>query len=71
MELTTPAYPGETFRGTVQTIATEAEFTPKNTQTEQGVENTVFKVKVSIEDSEHKLRAGMTMQVTLDLGQVK
>ncbi len=71
LELVTPAYPGETFRGIVQTIAAEAEFTPRNTQTEQGVENTVFKVKVRIEDGEHKLRSGMTMQVTLDLGQVQ
>lgn len=71
LTLTTAAYPGETFEGTVETIASQAEFTPKNTQTEQGVENTVFKVKVRIADDGHKLRQGMTMQTTLPDGQVK
>ncbi len=67
IQLKTSAYPGENFAGTVVSIATEAEFTPKNTQTNEAKENTVFKVKIKLSDSAHKLRAGMTMDAAFPL----
>ncbi len=66
--LTTTAWPGETFQGTVVFIASTAEFTPKNTATSEAKENTVFKLKIRIDDPDHKLRAGMTLDAAWSLG---
>ena len=40
-------------------IASEAEFTPKNVQTQKERVNMVFAVKVKIPNPEHKLKPGM------------
>jgi HlyD family secretion protein len=53
------AYPGETFEGTVVFIAPEAEFTPKNVQTEEERVNLVFAVKISLDNPDHRLKPGM------------
>jgi HlyD family secretion protein len=53
------AYPGETFEGSVTFIAPEAEFTPKNVQTEEERVNLVFAVKISLENPDHRLKPGM------------
>jgi HlyD family secretion protein len=53
------AYPGETFEGTVTFIALEAEFTPKNVQTEEERVNLVFAVKISLDNPDHRLKPGM------------
>lgn len=67
VKLTTAAWPGETFQGTVAAIADEAQFTPKNIQTDESKENTVFKIKIKIEDPSHHLRAGMTMDAIVPI----
>jgi HlyD family secretion protein len=59
--LTTTAWPGISFKGTIETIADKAQFTPKNIETREAKENTVFKIKIKIEDPEHKLKPGMTI----------
>jgi multidrug resistance efflux pump len=53
------AYPDETFEGTVKFIALEAEFTPKNVQTEEERVNLVFAVKINLENPDHRLKPGM------------
>jgi multidrug resistance efflux pump len=53
------AYPDETFEGTVVFIAPEAEFTPKNVQTEEERVNLVFAVKISLDNRDHRLKPGM------------
>jgi multidrug resistance efflux pump len=53
------AYPGETFEGTVAFIAPEAEFTPKNVQTEEERVNLVFAVKITLDNPDHRLKPGM------------
>ncbi len=65
LSLRTPAWPGKTFTGWVASIADEAQFTPKNVQTNEAKENTVFKVKIRIDDASHALRAGMTMDAVI------
>jgi HlyD family secretion protein len=58
-QVTVDAYPDETFEGTVTFIALEAEFTPKNVQTEEERVNLVFAVKISLENPDHRLKPGM------------
>ncbi len=53
------AYPGTTFEGRVSFIAQEAEFTPKNVQTEEERVNLVFAVKISLDNPDHRLKPGM------------
>lgn len=65
--LTTTAFAGATFTGTVVYLASEAEFTPQNIETNDAKENTVFKVKLRIADPSHQLRAGMTMAAAIPL----
>ncbi len=53
------AYPSETFEGTITFIAPEAEFTPKNVQTEEERVNLVFAVKITLDNPNHRLKPGM------------
>ncbi len=59
------AYPARTFAGTVVRIAEEAEFTPKNVQTQEERVRTVFAVELSLQDEAGLLRPGMPAEATL------
>lgn len=59
------AYPGRTFVGTVVRIADQAEFTPKNVQTQEERVRTVFAVELRLEDEEGLLRPGMPAEAVL------
>lgn len=63
--LVADAYPGETFTGTVMTVALEAEFTPRNIQTRTDRDRLVYPVEIAVVNAGNKLRAGMPVQVTL------
>jgi len=56
--------PEKDFSGTVEQIAREAEFTPRNVQTVGERVKQVFGIKVRLDNSEGKLRAGMAADVT-------
>jgi HlyD family secretion protein len=60
------AWPGETFEGTVKTVALEAEFTPRNIQTRTDRDRLVYPVEVAVRNRDGKLRDGMPVQVTLE-----
>lgn len=55
--------PGQTFSGVVEQIQRSAEFTPRNVQTVEERVKQVFGVKIRLENSADKLRAGMTADV--------
>ncbi len=59
------AWPGETFEGTITTVAAEAEFTPRNIQTRTDRDRLVYPVEVALPNPEGKLRPGMPVQVSL------
>jgi HlyD family secretion protein len=56
--------PGKDFSGVVEQIARAAEFTPRNVQTVGERIKQVFGIKVRLDNSEGKLRAGMAADVT-------
>ncbi len=58
VEVTVDAYE-EVFVGHVSNIASQAEFTPKNVQTQEERVHMVFAVKVLLENGDHRLKAGM------------
>jgi HlyD family secretion protein len=53
------SFPGRVFTGTVSYISSQAEFTPKNVQTEKERVNMVFAVRVNLHNPEHLLKPGM------------
>lgn len=58
-EVTVDSFPRRIFEGEVTTIAREAEFTPRNVQTEEERVNLVFAVQVTIPNPDHLLKPGM------------
>jgi HlyD family secretion protein len=55
----TDSYPGRTYNGTVTFVASEAEFTPKQIQTTEERVKLVYRVKISLDNPKHELKANM------------
>jgi multidrug resistance efflux pump len=66
-DVTVDSFPGVTFTATVVHIADQAEFTPRNVQTTEGRQSTVYAIKLQVQDPEGKLRPGMPADVTFDV----
>ena len=60
------SFPGARFDATVVNIADQAEFTPRNVQTVEGRKNTVFAIKLKVDDPQDKLKSGMPADVTFE-----
>ncbi len=58
------SFPDEEFRGVIEQIARQAEFTPRNVQTVEDRIRQVFGVKIRLENRDDKLRAGMSADIT-------
>ncbi|MBI5628271.1 MAG: efflux RND transporter periplasmic adaptor subunit, partial [Candidatus Rokubacteria bacterium] len=58
-EITTDSYKGKAYRGRVTFINSEAEFTPKNVQTQEERVRLVFAVKITVDDPDQELKPGM------------
>jgi HlyD family secretion protein len=57
--VTTDTWPGKVYEGTVTFIASEAEFTPKNVQTQKERVKLVYRVKITIPNPNMELKPGM------------
>jgi HlyD family secretion protein len=66
-EVTTDSYPGRKYQGIVTYISSEAEFTPKNVQTQEERVKLVFGVKVSVKNINDELKPGMPSDVKIFL----
>ncbi len=60
-----PEMPGKVFEGTISHISDEAEFTPKNVQTEQERTRLVYAVKITFDNVGGLLKPGMTLEADL------
>jgi len=58
------SFPGQVFNATVVRIADRAEYTPRNVQTQEDRQTTVFEVELAVEDPEGKLKPGMPADVS-------
>jgi multidrug resistance efflux pump len=61
--VTVDSFPGEFFQATVARIADQAEFTPRNVQTDEGRRTTVFAVELEIANPDGRLKPGMPADV--------
>jgi len=66
-EVMTDSFPKKVYTGTVTTISSEAEFTPKNVQTREERVKLVFAVKVSVKNENEELKPGMPADVKINL----
>jgi len=62
--LSVDSFPSETFDATVTRIADQAEYTPRNVQTKEERQTTVYAVELSVENPDGKLKPGMPVDVT-------
>ena len=60
------SFPERAFAGRVRTIATRAEFTPRNVQTQKDRQNLVFAVTVRVPNPDGALKAGLPVDATFD-----
>jgi len=57
------SWPGQDFKGVVEQINRQAEFTPRNVQTVEERVKQVFGIKIKLDNTGDKLRAGMSADV--------
>jgi HlyD family secretion protein len=69
LDLRAQSLNGKTIKGKIVYIADKAEFTPKNTETSDSKENTVFQVKIKILERVNELKPGMTVDAIIPLGE--
>lgn len=62
-----PELHGLTLTGTVIKINSEAEFTPKNVQTQEERTRLVYGVKVEFKNADGLLKPGMTVEIPIDV----
>jgi HlyD family secretion protein len=66
-EITVDTYPDKFFNGKVIYISPQAEFTPKNIQTQEERTKLVFAVKIKIDNPEFELKDGMPADASIIL----
>lgn len=66
-EVKVDSFKNKTYEGTVTFISSEAEFTPKNVQTEEERVKLVFGVKVKVKNENGELKSGMPADVKISL----
>ncbi len=66
--VTTDSYPGKVYRGRVSFISSEAEFTPKQIQTQQERVKLVYRIKIEVENPNHELKSNMPADAEIVLG---
>jgi HlyD family secretion protein len=65
-EVSVDSYKGETFKAVVTKIADQAEYTPRNVQTQEERQTTVYAVELAIKDTSGKLIPGMPADVNFE-----
>jgi multidrug resistance efflux pump len=61
--LTADSFPDRTFETVVTRISDQAEFTPRNVQTKEERQTTVYAVELSVQDDSGSLKPGMPVDV--------
>jgi HlyD family secretion protein len=64
--VTTDTYPGKRYEGRVSFVAQEAEFTPKNVQTQKERVKLVYRIKIDITNPKMELKPGMPADAIIE-----
>jgi HlyD family secretion protein len=68
VRVTTDTYPSKRYDGRVSFIASQAEFTPKNVQTEKERVKLVYRIKIDIQNPNMELKPGMPADAVILTG---
>lgn len=67
VKVTTDSFPGKIYRGRVSFIASEAEFTPKQIQTEEERVKLVYRIKIDVPNPARELKLNMPVVGEIEL----
>lgn len=65
VSVSSDTWKGRTYQGTVSFIASEAEFTPRNVQTEAERVKLVYRIKITIANPKQELKPGMPVDAVI------
>ena len=63
------SFPKESFKGTITFVSSESEFTPKTILTQEERIKLVYRAKVSLENTQQRLKPGMQADAEISLKQ--
>lgn len=66
-EVTTDSFPGRKYTGRITFIASEAEFTPKQIQTEEERQKLVYRIKIELANPNQELKLNMPADAVIHL----
>jgi HlyD family secretion protein len=69
VKVTSDSYPGKTYNGRVSFISSQAEFTPKQIQTQQERVKLVYRIKIDVENPNRELKSNMPVDAEILLVQ--
>jgi membrane fusion protein YbhG len=67
VDINVDSFPGETFKGKVTYVSSKSEFTPKTILTPEERVKLVYRVKVSIQNNNQRLKSGMPADAVIGL----
>ena len=67
VKVTTDSYPGKVYNGHVSFLASEAEFTPKQIQTQEERVKLVYRIKIEVENPKRELKSNMPVDAEIVL----
>lgn len=66
--VTVDSWPGRSFEGRISFISPQAEFTPKNVQTEKERVKLVYRIKITLANPRMELKPGMPADAVIETG---
>ena len=67
VKITTDSFPGKIYEGRISFIASDAEFTPKQIQTQEERVKLVYRIKIDVENPDHELKSNMPADALIEL----
>ena len=69
--LTTDSFPGKSYPGRISFIASEAEFTPKQIQTNEERVKLVYRIKIDVDNRSHDLKSNMPVDAEIKVAEIQ
>ena len=67
VSVTSDSFPGKTYKGKVTFISSEAEFTPKQIQTQEERVKLVYRIKIEVENPNRELKSNMPVDADMEV----
>jgi len=67
--ITTDSFKNKTYNGRVSFIASDAEFTPKQIQTNEERVKLMYRIKIDVENPQHELKNNMPVEADIQVGE--